>query len=85
MSAAILRNKVNPNNSTHHLTLAEAQRAVIALQARDSIRVAALYTADGENFVQYTRQSEKPAPARLPALTITSGRSASARATDASS
>lgn len=26
MSAAILRNKVNPNNSTHHLTLAEADR-----------------------------------------------------------
>ena len=26
MSAAILRNKVNPNNTTHHLTLAEAQR-----------------------------------------------------------
>lgn len=26
MSAAVLRNKVNPNNSTHHLTLAEAQR-----------------------------------------------------------
>jgi hypothetical protein len=24
MSAAVLRNKVNPNNSTHHLTLAEA-------------------------------------------------------------
>ena len=26
MSAAILRNKVNPNNCTHHLTLAEADR-----------------------------------------------------------
>ena len=24
MSAAVLRNKVNPNNSTHHLTIAEA-------------------------------------------------------------
>jgi len=24
MSAAVLRNKVNPNNNTHHLTLAEA-------------------------------------------------------------
>lgn len=24
MSAAVLRNKVNPNNATHHLTLAEA-------------------------------------------------------------
>lgn len=24
MSAAVLRNKVNPNNTTHHLTLAEA-------------------------------------------------------------
>ena len=26
MSAAVLRNKVNPNNTTHHLTLAEAIR-----------------------------------------------------------
>lgn len=26
MSAAVLRNKVNPNNTTHHLTLAEADR-----------------------------------------------------------
>lgn len=28
ISAAVLRNKVNPNNDTHHLTLAEAQRIV---------------------------------------------------------
>ncbi len=27
MSAAVLRNKVNPNNETHHLTLAEAVSA----------------------------------------------------------
>jgi PAS domain S-box-containing protein len=46
-----------------------AQRAVIALQARESIRVAALYTADGENFVQYTRPGEKPAPISAPQLT----------------
>ena len=26
MSGAVLRNKVNPNNTTHHLTLAEAMR-----------------------------------------------------------
>ena len=26
MSAAVLRNKVNPNNTTHHLTLREAQK-----------------------------------------------------------
>lgn len=26
MSAAVLRNKVNPNNTTHHLTVAEASR-----------------------------------------------------------
>jgi len=45
-----------------------AQRAVIALQARESIRVAALYTADGANFVQYTRQGESPAPVTVPAL-----------------
>lgn len=28
ISAAVLRNKVNPNNQTHHLTLAEAVRIV---------------------------------------------------------
>ena len=28
ISAAVLRNKVNPNNTTHHLTLAEADRIV---------------------------------------------------------
>ena len=28
ISAAVLRNKVNPNNTTHHLTLAEADRVV---------------------------------------------------------
>lgn len=28
MSPAVLRNKVNPNNTTHHLTLAEADRIV---------------------------------------------------------
>ncbi|QQB32809.1 phage regulatory CII family protein [Achromobacter deleyi] len=28
MSPAVLRNKVNPNNATHHLTLAEADRIV---------------------------------------------------------
>lgn len=28
MSAAVLRNKVNPNNSTHHLTLVEASEVM---------------------------------------------------------
>jgi len=28
ISAAVLRNKVNPNNETHHLTFSEAQRIV---------------------------------------------------------
>ncbi|MBH1591422.1 phage regulatory CII family protein [Stenotrophomonas maltophilia] len=28
MSAAVLRNKVNPNNNTHHLTLAEASEVM---------------------------------------------------------
>lgn len=29
MSAAVLRNKVNPNNTTHHLTLREAQKVTV--------------------------------------------------------
>jgi hypothetical protein len=36
MSAAVLRNKVNPNNSTHHLTLAEASE-VMGVTGDDSI------------------------------------------------
>lgn len=36
MSAAVLRNKVNPNNTTHHLTLAEASE-VMGVTGNDSI------------------------------------------------
>lgn len=36
MSAAVLRNKVNPNNTTHHLTLAEASE-VMGVTGDDSI------------------------------------------------
>lgn len=36
MSGAVLRNKVNPNNTTHHLTLAEASE-VMGVTGDDSI------------------------------------------------
>lgn len=36
MSAAVLRNKVNPQNSTHHLTLAEAD-LILGVQADHSM------------------------------------------------
>jgi PAS domain S-box-containing protein len=45
-----------------------AQRNLNALQARPSIRVAALYRHDQTLFAQYTRAGEPPPPARLPAL-----------------
>jgi PAS domain S-box-containing protein len=45
-----------------------AQRNLNALQARASIRAAALYDADGELFTQYVRPGEAAAPARVPEL-----------------
>ena len=43
-----------------------AQRNLNAMQARESIRVAALYTIDGTLFAQYVRPGATPAPARGP-------------------
>jgi len=45
-----------------------AQRNLNALQARASIRAAALYGADGRLFAQYVRAGEPSAPALLPPL-----------------
>src|SRR4051812_25250054 len=45
-----------------------AQRNLNALQARASIRAAALYDADGELFTQYVRPGEAAAPTRVPEL-----------------
>jgi PAS domain S-box-containing protein len=45
-----------------------AQRNLSALQARASVRVAALYEADGTLFAQFARPGEAPAPADLPVL-----------------
>ncbi|WP_312237047.1 phage regulatory CII family protein [Stenotrophomonas sp.] len=36
MSAAVLRNKVNPNNTTHHLTLVEASE-IMGVTGNDSV------------------------------------------------
>ena len=45
-----------------------AQRNLNALQARASIRAAALYGADGRLFAQYVRAGETSAPSLLPPL-----------------
>ncbi|ARP89804.1 hypothetical protein CAL14_05470 [Bordetella genomosp. 9] len=45
ISPAVLRNKVNPNNDTHHLTLAEAQR--VASMAGDFRMLRAWAHAEG--------------------------------------
>ncbi len=45
-----------------------AQRNLNALQARASIRAAALYGADGRLFAQYVRAGESSAPTLLPPL-----------------
>lgn len=50
ISAAVLRNKVNPNNTTHHLTLAEAQR--IAAMTGDHRMLQAWAHAEGYLLVK---------------------------------
>jgi PAS domain S-box-containing protein len=45
-----------------------AQRNLNALQARPSIRAAALYDADGALFTQYVRPEESSAPREVPGL-----------------
>ena len=46
---------------------AAAQRNLAALQARASVRVAALYTTNGELYAHYARAGEAPPPSHLPA------------------
>jgi hypothetical protein len=43
-----------------------AQRSLNALQARDSITAAALYTSDGMLFAEYVRPGHPPPPPRAP-------------------
>ncbi|MEO8062126.1 MAG: ATP-binding protein [Pseudomonadota bacterium] len=64
--AAILSLSLQPTLSFNDLE--GAQRSLNALQARESIHAAALYSADGTVFAQYVRPGETPAPARLPRL-----------------
>jgi hypothetical protein len=53
MSGAVLRNKVNPNNTTHHLTLAEALRMS---QITGDVRIAeAIANELGYTMVQTPR------------------------------
>ncbi|MBC8025837.1 MAG: response regulator [Steroidobacteraceae bacterium] len=64
--ASILSLALRPALSFNDLEYAE--RNLSAMQARDSIRVAALYQADGSLFAQYTRSADSAAPARVPNL-----------------
>src|SRR3954463_14638167 len=64
--AAILSLAVQPALSFNDLEA--AQRNLNALQARASIRAAALYAADGTVFAQYARPGQKPAPGQAPGL-----------------
>src|SRR5690349_23491979 len=64
--AAILSLAVQPALSFNDREY--AQRNLNALQARASIRAAALYDADGALFAQYVRPGEAAAPAQLPSL-----------------
>jgi len=50
-----------------------AQRSLDALQARDSIRAAAIYAPDGSLFAQYARADQPEPPARRPRLPGDSG------------
>jgi PAS domain S-box-containing protein len=64
--AAILSLALQPALSFNELE--GAQRNLNALQARASIRAAALYGADGALLMQYIRPGEAPAATRLPRL-----------------
>ncbi|MDR8398254.1 phage regulatory CII family protein [Paraburkholderia sp. USG1] len=56
MSGAVLRNKVNPNNTTHHLTLAEAVRMS---QITGDIRIAeAIANELGYALIQTPRMED---------------------------
>ena len=46
MVPAVLRNKVNPNNTTHHLTLAEAQRIIGITGDKRMLHALALSSGD---------------------------------------
>jgi len=50
-----------------------AQRSLSALQARESIHAAALYSSDGTLFAQFVRADQPAPPARLPRLPNKSG------------
>src|SRR5262245_35320924 len=45
-----------------------AERSLDALQAREAIRAATLYAADGSRFADYTREGEPPSPQTAPRL-----------------
>jgi len=64
--ASILSLALRPALSFNDLEYAE--RNLSAMQARDSIRVAALYAADGTLFAQYARSADSAAPERVPIL-----------------
>src|SRR5688572_3891078 len=62
--ASILSLAVQPALSFDDLEYAE--RNLNAMQARDSIRIAAVYLADGTLFAHYARAGDSPAPPRVP-------------------
>jgi PAS domain S-box-containing protein len=64
--ASILSLALRPALSFDDLEYAE--RNLSAMQARDSIRVAAIYSADGSLFAQYSRSADSAAPERAPHL-----------------
>jgi PAS domain S-box-containing protein len=64
--ASILSLALRPALSFNDLEYAE--RNLSAMQARDSIRVAALYDADGALFAHYARSASNAAPPRVPNL-----------------
>jgi PAS domain S-box-containing protein len=65
-AAAILALGVTPALSFNDRGL--AQRSLNALQARESIHAAALYSADGNLYVQYVREGQPALPLTLPRL-----------------
>ncbi len=68
MSAAVLRNKVNPNNTTHHLTLAEASE-IMAKTGNDSV----LHALAAEHGYTLSKTEVSPSGSLIGSLLAASG------------
>ena len=68
MSPAVLRNKVNPNNTTHHLTLVEASE-IMGVTGNDSV----LHALAAEHGYTLSKNEASPSGSLIGSLLAASG------------